>query len=133
MTRPTMRTFVDAVVSHLAGTGFSIGDGAAPKSPSPATPYAVVYLIGALDRDGPVNDSEADEFTEIQVTSVGETRVQATGLADLVRSTLDSLTVAGRSVGQVRVLDGMIVERDDDVQPPLFYAIDTFSIWTTPG
>ncbi len=133
MAAPERRTFYDAILAAAATAGFPVGDGKAPTGVTP--PYAVIYPLDAADRNGPFNDPEADVIWEFQITSVGETREQAHGVADKVRTVLtpSAISVSGLRVLQVLIDLGDAVERDDDVKPPLFYAVDIYRIWTTPG
>lgn len=125
-----------AVVALLEGAGFSIGDGEAPGTPSPAFPYAVVYrLPGTVD--GPMNDQNADGELAYQVTSVGVRRDQAEWLQGKLRDRFlnNPLTVTGRTISEVRILVDGPSERDDDARTAsgesLFYAIDIFTFWST--
>ena len=126
----------DGVISALAsGTGFPIGDAAAPKGA--ALPYANVQMIGDAVREGSMAEllKDADLVTEIQVTSVGESRTQAQWMSGQVRDEFvaSAITWATRKISLVELDSGNEVERDDDVQPPLFYAIDSFLVYSTPA
>ena len=134
MADPSVRELVDAVLTVLAGTGFNFyDDGDIPATPS--FPYGVVYSVGELEaRSGPMSGPNEDGTWEIQVTSVGETREQAQGLGDLVRSTVTrtALSVSGRQVNWVDPShEGG--DRDDDRNPSLFYSIDVLAVGTTPA
>lgn len=125
---------VSAFITVVESLGFDVGDGAAP--PSPSFPYSVVYSIGDFERSGDMADRSSNAVEEIQVTSVGETREQAIALGDRIRQTVTpallNAEMSGREVAYVDPThDGG--DRDDDVQPPLFYSIDSFLIGTVPS
>jgi hypothetical protein len=126
------RTATDAVISALASTGKQIGDGVAPGAA--VFPYAVVTPLADVGYDGPINDGQADVEMTWQVTSVGQNREQAQWMQDACRDALinGTLAITGRSVMKVDLSGGSGVERDDDFQPPLFYAVDVFEIMLTP-
>ncbi len=131
------------IVTLQAALTVAVGDQQAPADPDPEFPYAVVQLIPDAERTGPMNDGQVDVVHNIQVTSVGQTRQQASALADDVNAALrdetdppnpvSKIVIAGREVSLVEVeLDGSI-ERDDTFQPPLFYGVQIFDIMTTPS
>lgn len=134
------RTFTDAVLTRLQSNseGLDVGDAEKPVSPSPALPYAVLYptvspeLIG---EGGPLDDPSAHRIIEWELVSVGQTRIQAQWCSDIMRTVLQSssLTVAGRNVWRVDVEALGEIERDDDLEPPLFYATDSIAIPSTPS
>lgn len=116
----------------LGAGGRRIGDAHAPADTT--RPYAVLYPLYVGGRDGPDSDWQADGWYEYQVTSVGDTRMQAEGLADELRVRLlaSTLTVNGFATGPINLSDDVGVERDDDVQPPIYYTIQMYSIFATP-
>ena len=128
-----MRLLTNAVLTAARTTGRTIGDGQAPASSS--RPFGVVYALYVAERDGPMSDDTADGWWQYQVTAVGDTREQAEGLADELEAAIlgATLTASGYVVGPVKRADRFPLERDDDVQPPLFYQTITFSIFVTPG
>ena len=131
--RPVTQAVIDAL--SLA-VGFAVGDGQAPDDPSPAYPYLVVYSLADADRSGPISDGQADVTHNIQITTVGQTPEQATSLMDLAAvglRGLDAGAVTGREIQLVEETFSGGVERDDDFQPPLFYAVSIFDIMTTPA
>ena len=126
----------DGIVTALAaGTGKPVGDGASPSGAS--VPFAVVYSIGDVDREAAMNEllKDGDLVTEVQVTSVGESRKQAQWMSRKIRASFvaSAITWTTRKIQLVELDDGNIVERDDDVQPPLFYGIDSFVVYSTPA
>lgn len=127
------RLATDAVITALATTGKQIGDGVAPAAA--VFPYAVVTPLADVGYSGPINDGQADVEMAWQVTAVGQTRSQAQWMQDACRDALinGSLSISGRTVMTIDLSGGSGVERDDDFQPPLFYAVDIFEIMLTPS
>lgn len=132
-TIPPSRPQTDAILTALAGTGLPVGDGEAPAG---SPPYLVLYVVTS-GFDGPAEDPQADMYAEFQVTAVGDTREQAEWARDKARAAMAAgvAAPAGRSMLEpVQLLDGGPgVQRDDAVQPPLFYAVDLYEASTTPG
>lgn len=132
----------DAILTLLTASAVLVGDGVRPAGAGfpgddptqEFVPYAVLYQGVTADIDGPVSDPNADTTSEYQVTSIGVTRAQASFVADKARHTMleQTLAVPGRCVQLVEWSQGRNAERDDDVTPPLFYAIDIYSISTSP-
>jgi hypothetical protein len=93
-----------------------------------------LYPLYVADRDGPLNADQADGWYEHQVTSVGDTREQAQGLSDELTALVlsASLTVTGYTVGPTKLTTDVGVERDDDVEPPIYYTIQMFTTFLTP-
>lgn len=124
-----------AVLALLRGE-LVVGDAARPENwASSSGGYAVLYPL-SVPTDGPVSDPYADAESEYQVTAVGVTRAQAQIVADKARTLMLTapLTIPDRVLMQpVEWSDSRGVERDDDVSPPLFYAIDRYMIRTTPA
>lgn len=105
------RPLTDALLTQLRagavtpdGTQLLVGDGHVPAvddNDTPATPYAILYELPAT-LDGPPADAQADGAFAYQVTSVGLTRAECGGMADLIRQVLTGTTQA--DVGTLRVL-----------------------------
>lgn len=141
MVAASIAKLFDEIVSVLAAeTGETIGDGAAPSGiviPD-ELPYANIQSIGDVDREASFAEllSEGDLVSEVQVTSVGESRKQAQWMSDKIRVAFIAANLtgwAGRKITLVELDGGNEVERDDDIQPPLFYAIDSFLVYSTPA
>lgn len=105
-----------------------VGDGIAPKSGdgSVVAPCAVLHMRPGGEMFSSLGCTDTDATIPFQVTCVGKTAAQARIVADQVAAALDgaSLTVTGREVFRVRRPRGVVggnPERDDDVNPPLFY------------
>jgi hypothetical protein len=133
----------DALMTVLSAAVLT-GDGVRPdgggfandQSTGPFTPYIVLYSGIVPIIDGPVADPYADTVGEYQVTSVGCTASQARWAADKARAALiaaQGVTVAGRSVQLIAWTGGQPVTRDDDVVPPLFYAVDLYEVSSFPA
>ncbi|MCW2498271.1 hypothetical protein, partial [Jatrophihabitans sp.] len=97
-------------------------------------PYAIAYPLDSATFDGSIGDPQGDAWPVTQITSVGETREQASTLRDRLRDGLTGqhLTVDGRTVGPVRLDQAEPIRRDDDVRPPVFYAVDRYRTFNTP-
>ena len=125
-----------AVLAKLAAGGVMVGDGVRPDAWATATAgYVVLYPL-MVDPDGPAADAYADAESEYQITAVGRTRAQAQFAADKARSVMlaPGLSIPGRALMQpVEWSPSRGVTRDDDEDPPLFYAVDSYLIRTTPA
>jgi hypothetical protein len=131
MSVPSVRTHADAVVDALDGAGVNVGDGKAPEGP---LPYAVVYDIAGPPLSGTLEEPNEDGELVYQVTCVGSTAEQARWMCDKVITTLlAGLTVAGRRIALVSIDNTPSVLRDDDINPPVFFATPRFRLKTTPG
>jgi hypothetical protein len=137
LTIPAGQPHTAAAVATLEAAGLTVGNG---SGNDPATgalyarPYVVVYGdLGALD--GPLGDRFADLSQTLTVHGVGNGPEQAQWVADKARAALltTPVTVAGRSTLYVSHTTSQPVQRDDDVQPPLFYEVDQYTLSTTPA
>jgi len=132
--------FTDAILTKLRANPqtLDVGDSQAPASPSPAFPYAVLYpLISPelTDDGGTLRDPNAHRILEYQITSVGTTREQAQWCADKMRVALfaSPLVVAGSSPWFISISALGEIERDDDLDPPLWYANESIAIPSSPS
>ncbi len=125
-----------AVLAWLAADGLMVGDGVRPAAWASATAgYVVVYPL-ITEQDGPAEDAYADTDSAYQITAVGRTRAQAQFAADKARASMlaPGLSIPGRALMQpVEWSPSRGVTRDDDEDPPLFYAVDSYLIRTTPA
>lgn len=131
----------DALLTLLAG--LPVGDGIKPDaggfpggdSTAQFVPYAVLHSGILADVSGPVGDPFADTSSEYQITAVGETAAQARAVADKARGLIlaATLVVSGRHVQLVRWVHSLPAQRDDDVIPPLFYAVDLYAVDSAPA
>lgn len=134
---------VDALIALLreaslpTGDGGKADDGGYPADDSTAqfVPYLVVHTGVVITISGPVGDPFADTSSEYQITSIGETAAQARALADKARAVIlpARLTVPDRHVQLIEWGPSQPAERDDDLTPPLYYAIDIYTIDSTPA
>lgn len=133
----------DALIALLRAGDIETGDGIKPDgggypggdSTQQFVPYVVLHTGVVLHIDGPVSDPFADTSSEYQVTAVGETAAQARWGADKARATIlpAHLAVAGRVVQLVSWSGSHPAQRDDDITPPLYYAIDLYTVDSTPA
>lgn len=125
----------NAMLALLTSAWDRMGD--ATKPDDTTLPYAVMYPLGSSVFDGSHADGDldSDAWPVTQVTYVGESRDQVDQVRDVVRAAVlgNYLTVAGRRVGPIRLDDERPIDRDDDVNPPLLYAIDRFKAYSTPA
>jgi hypothetical protein len=133
-----------AAVLALIKTAWAlVGDGVAPDGLTRDAdgrliqPYVVLYPLGTPRFDGSLGpgDEQSDAWPAVQLTSVGSSREQAEWMRDKTRTALlgQYLTVIGRRVGPLRLLDEQAVTRQDDVTPHLYFAVDRFRAFSTPS
>ena len=142
MTAHRGRVVTQALLTVLSNAGITAGDGVAPDgvgwddgTPGVDTfdPYVVVHATLGGIFDGSVGDPYQDAKVDYTLTSVGATQQQAQWMNDEVYATLTStaLTVSGRSVLQASPEVEGGATRDDDVQPPVWFAPSRWRIYTT--
>jgi len=126
-----LRILYDAIITRLGtSTGKNIGDHVAPADQT--HPYAVVYHRDETTGDnGTLADPTVVGVVEWQVTSVGVTADQALWMAHKSRQALNGWlpTVSGQTFSPVTLDGSNAVQRDDDVQPPRFYAVDRYTVF----
>ena len=127
-----MRIVTDAVLSTLEANWTRVGDAQAPEDDT--LPYAVLYPIDESDMDGDLAAAQRTGWFEFQITCVGETRESSSQLGDKLRDALlaSSPAVAGYTLGPWLKVVSDTVNRDDDVQPPVFYSINVVQVFTAP-
>jgi hypothetical protein len=129
-----MRVLTDAVLTRLKTNSgsFKIGDGQAPADDD--RPYAVLYALDEAEREGDMRTLDVTGWFEYQITTVGDTREQADGLADLLRTLIlaSDLSPSGFNMFPWRKIVTNLPERDDDVQPPLFYVTSVVEGFVAP-
>ena len=78
-----------------------------------------------------------DELVDarFQLTAIGRLAAEARDVADRAAAALEGgLAVPGRRIRRVRPIDPWSrIERDEDVQPPLFYAVRTYGLFSFPA
>jgi hypothetical protein len=140
MTVPSLADHQAAIVAALQGAGLVTGDGGPPTVPHgwqqnrTFIDYAIVYpLPGQFDGTLEATNSDAD--LAFQITCVARTLADVLAVEDTANGALldTALTVAGRSVLQVR-LDGTgNARRDTSVNPPLNISTPRYRYSTTPA
>lgn len=128
-----VRAHTQALLDLLAGLGVSTGFNQAPASTAP--PYHVLYPLPSSEHDGTLRNPDEDRALIYQLTTVGRVPEEAEHLADLARALLTgaTLTVAGRAIWRIEPDELGRLERDDALQPPLHYAIETYRLWSVPA
>jgi len=126
-----------ALLALLETTGLPVGDGAAPWNGPQKTyvaPSVVLHMIAGGTVDGTVGCPDEVVDARFQITAVGRNAAEARGVADRAAAVLaGGLSVPGRRVRRLRPMDPWSrIERDEDLQPPLFYAVRTYGLWTFP-
>ena len=129
------RVFIDWVIATLTAGGLSVGDGVAPTSTPTGAGYVVVYSIAGGITEGSLEAPRSDAAPNFQVTSVASDQRQVRWLVDRVRTLFDAAVPASLTGGRrVMWLDfpmaSVTIIRDDDVQPPTWYAPDRFECGT---
>ena len=121
-----------AIITRLSSeTGKNIGRVEAPSDRT--TPYAVVYPITEFGDGTSLGDAHETVVYEFQVSCVGDTAEQAEWMVNQVRTALLGWTptVSGRSFNPVEKSGQLGTTRDDSVQPPVFTAADTYTVFTS--
>lgn len=133
MTIPIISDHTDAVIAKLQSLGLIVGDAEAPEGAEEK--YAVVYqILPSGSFSGTLENPNEDAHLVYQVTCVGRIRAQAEWVLDKALGILDGFDgIPERVVSRVIFQGGAGVERDDDQDPPLFYATPRFEIITTPA
>ncbi len=132
------RAFTGWVIDVLKAGGLTVGYAQAPPSFPAGAGYVVVYPIAGGTTDGTLNDPLDDAMPNVQVTASSFKPEQTQWLVDKVRGLLAVAVPAslpdGRRVVKVDFpFADVTVGRDDDVQPPRFWAPDRMEFWTTPA
>ena len=129
-----MRLLADAVWTQAKAGGRRIGDARTPSNNT--RPYAVLWPLFATEFDGSLGEPDEDAWYRYQVTCVGDTREQAQGLADelmVLMRAKNKYVWTGFVAKPVLIEDVLPVDRDDDVQPPVFYQSFTVKTFVTPA
>jgi len=128
---PEGRTHTDAAIACLEAAGLTVGDASGSNL---AKPYLVIYGDqGTLD--GPMGDRFADLNQTLTVHGVGDGPQQAQWVGDKARAALLStpVDVTDRAVLYLTHLTTVPIQRDDSIQPPIFYTVDQYALATTPA
>lgn len=131
MTVASGRVQTAAVIAALEAAGLTVGDGTGAGLTGK---YAVVYADLGVP-DGPMGDPYADLDQTVFVHGCGSTAEQAQWVADKARTALlgSPITVADRAVLYVDHNSSQPVARDDAISPAVFYAVDQYTVATTPA
>lgn len=136
MTTPAALPHVDAVTTALKGAGLTVYLGGAPSSivPTTAQPYVVLYPLPGRTVAASLADDRTRYVGVVQLTCVGLTAEQALSVSDRATAALSAvLPVAGRVAWKPESLDGQPVQRDDDVVPPVYYAVARWRLRSIPS
>lgn len=136
MTTPAVLPHVDAVTAALKAAGLTVYLGGAPSgvSPTDSTPFVVLYPEPGRAEAASLGDNRINFSAVVQLTCVGLTAEQAMSVSDRAAAALAVvLTVAGRVSWKPEPLDGLPVQRDDDVVPPCFYAPSRYRLRSIPS
>ncbi|MBP2583031.1 hypothetical protein J3A78_003509 [Streptomyces sp. PvR006] len=130
---PDVLPHVDAVQAALVAADLTVFVGGTPTGAwAPPDKFAVLYP----DPGTAVRESLADERTTLdslmQITCVGSDVERALWVAGRVRRALSRpLVVDGRVSWRPEDLGGPPVQRDDDVNPPLYFVPVQYRICST--
>jgi hypothetical protein len=103
-----------------------VGD--AEKPQGAVTKYCVVYPIPGGSVSGSLGDPEGDAELVYQVTCVGRTREQAEWVVNKAMGLTAGFNVVDRHIARVFLDTPSGVTRDDQADPPLFYATPRFKV-----
>jgi hypothetical protein len=146
----TAGPLTDAIIAALSADGLVVGDGIKPlpanagETPiagftdgpdSTFIPYVVVHSMAGGRADGTVGSPNADAWPMYTTISHGATRSQCEQVADRVRAVLlaATFTVAGRQVQHITVDWYPGAARDDEIQPPIWFASERYRLFSTPA
>lgn len=131
-----------AVAEALAAAGLLVGRGAPPSGggwqgepiKGDHKPYVVLYPSTGTT-DGVLGDPHEDLDYTVQITCVAAKQDLAERVADRVKAALVGvrLTVPGRGMYPFQLLVDRPVTRDDQVSPPVHYAVVQVSARSGPA
>lgn len=133
----------DAAAAALAllraDVNLTVYDGLVPVDPTtgklPTRPYVVIYApVGRSTVYNLAGQSGALEAS-IQTTCVGDTAESCRIIGRRVKAVLLDVvpSVVGRVSFPIRHEDSRPIERDDDVQPPVLFAVDRWLTQSVPA
>lgn len=122
---------------HIAGfaalmAGLPLDDGVTENEA--VLPRVVMFPDPGADERDSLTSRVTAVITTVQTTSIGETREQAGLLADDVRTAVveQRPVITGWQSSPVELLFVNLSRRDDDVQPPVFYVVQTWRFTSVP-
>lgn len=129
------RHLIAWVIDVLEDAGLTVGDAVAPGTVPVGAGYVVVYSIAGGVTEGSLDSPWQDATPTVQVTSSSFNQQQTRWLVDEVREAISSATPATLADGRVVMfvdfpMASVSIMRDDDVQPPRWYAPDRFEFRT---
>lgn len=128
--------FTNWVVGVLEAGGLTVGRSHKPAGATVNDGYVVVYPLAGGITYGTLEAPRSDAEPDIQVSAIHVAEERALWLIDRARTLIDAAVPAPLSDGRhVIWLDfpmaSIQIRRDDDVQPPVFVAIDRYSCGTS--
>ncbi len=135
-TPPDVLPHLDAVQAALQDAGLTVYVGGAPTSSgwTPPDKFAVLYPDPGMAVRASLADDRTDFDSTMQVTCVGSDVERALWVAARVRWALAApLAVEGRNCWPAEDLGGPPVQRDDDVNPPVYFVPVQYRICSTPA
>lgn len=118
------------IAAVLEAGGFAFGDHIAPPD---EPPYVVLYLRNTVV-DGTAANPDELLRQRFQTTSVGRTASEALDWDHKAQVALGAaVTVAGRYLQRIEDTGFDGVNRDEDSEQPLFYAVHHFAAWSFPS
>lgn len=136
MSAPTTAT----LLAVLRATGLPTGDARAPAGAgwqggagsSAFVSYLVLYPLDASRQgpDAPLGDRMAAPQWNYQLTAVGRDRLSAETASDIAARALlaPGLTLDGEVPVALVHTAGLGVSADEELNPPLFYAVDRYRL-----
>lgn len=127
----------DGYLAALRDLGQPVGDARKPDGPAnpPASffPYLVLYT-GITRIEGTLDTPNADALHRLQVTTVGKTRAGVDDWRHRARTVLLDVETAidGHAVVWTELVTAQPINRDDDIAPGLFVAVDVVNAFITP-
>lgn len=125
---PTVLPHYNAILAALAPLAdrpvqpIAIGDGGAPLPVPKSQMYAAVYLSPGAAAIASLAGERTGFQVPFQITAVGPTQEKCLWVADRVREVLAvNLPVTGRGTFQTEERGGPDIQRDDDVNPPVWF------------
>ncbi|MGW1134558.1 hypothetical protein [Streptomyces griseoluteus] len=133
---PEVLPHVDAVQAALEAAELTVYVGGAPTSAGWTAPdrYVVLYPEPGTAVRESLADERTDFETTMTVTCVGSDWERVLWVADRVRRAFNApLAVAGRSCKRPEDRGGPPLQRDNDVNPPVFFLPVQYWIGSTPA